>query len=222
MKLSPSLKKILLPAYPCPEFDNACKGKMRWAPKAGHIPRGFSGACGKVSEVELVLVFAEPGNPHPEQRRSRLDGADDYLDSAFEYSIEALRNGKDLFHKNVRKILDACWPSMPFEEQLRKTWLTESVLCSAPKESGPVPRDVYMPCGQRYLLRELARFRDALIVAVGTKARDRLQALGVKNVMPVGAASPPGCNKPEARESWEQIRSELSRRRRVRAKSVQS
>ena len=51
-KLSPSLEKILAPAYkPCVEFcpGRACHGEMRWEPSAGHVPRGFLGACGEPS-----------------------------------------------------------------------------------------------------------------------------------------------------------------------------
>jgi hypothetical protein len=63
VKLSPELEKVLLPAYaPYPEFNRACS-EMRWYPSAGHVPRGFLGATRKLSEVELVLVSAEPGDP---------------------------------------------------------------------------------------------------------------------------------------------------------------
>src|SRR5437763_10943031 len=75
MKIPTPLANILLPAYgPCPEFATACK-EMRWNPDAGHVPRGFLGACGELSEVELLLVFAEPGDPHVGERHSGLTSA---------------------------------------------------------------------------------------------------------------------------------------------------
>jgi hypothetical protein len=50
MMLYPSLERILTSAYnPCQEFSRDCK-EMRWDPEAGHVPRGFLGACGE-SEV---------------------------------------------------------------------------------------------------------------------------------------------------------------------------
>jgi hypothetical protein len=205
MKLSPSVTKILSPAYgPCPEFAQACS-EMRWDPNAGHTPRGFIGACGDLSEVELILVVAEPGDPHDEEQHSGLE-------SAYEYSIMAFRTRKDRFHSNVMKILDMCWPDISFEQQMRKVWLTESVLCSARKEGGHVSSSSSKACGQRYLLSQLALFPGALVVALGSKARDRLRGLGFTDFISAYAAAPPGCNMPGALESWKQVPIEIGRR----------
>jgi hypothetical protein len=83
MKLHPSLSEILLPAYaPCADFSNACN-EMRWIPEAGHVPRGFLGACGDLSDVELILVFAEPGDPHFGETHTGLASAYDHAMMAF-------------------------------------------------------------------------------------------------------------------------------------------
>ena len=202
-----SLEDVLIPAYePCHEFNQNCQEMMRWDPKAGHIPRGFAGACGDLSEVELVLVFAEPGNPHIGERHCGLL-------SAYYYAMLVLATGKDQFHRNVRKILDSSWPGMSFQEQMRKVWLTNSVLCSAPVEGGHVPRNVALACGHRYLLAQLNLLPNALVVALGQKAQDRLRTLGVTGHLSVFAAAPPGCNKPGAVESWDKIPIELRQRR---------
>jgi hypothetical protein len=133
--------------------------------------------------VELILVFAEPGDPHDGEHHSGLE-------SAYDYATAAFRTGKDLFHRNVQKILDMCWPDIPFDQQMRKVWLTESVMCSARKESGPVSRSASKACGQRYLLAQLACFPRALVVALGSKARDRLLALRVSDFIRAYAAAP--------------------------------
>ena len=179
---------------------------MRWNPEAGHVPRGFLGACGDPSEVELVLVFAEPGDPHVGEHHSGLD-------SAYSHATMAFRTGKDLFHRNVRKIIDSCWPNIPFEQQMRKVWLTESVLCSARTEGGHVSKSVSTACGRRYLLAQLALFPQAVVVALGDKAQKRLRDLGVSHFISVRAVAPPGCNRKEAPEFWKQIPIELERRR---------
>lgn len=217
-----ALVRILLPAYgPCPEFRRACAGEMRWKPKAGHVPRGFFGATGEMSEVELVLVFSEPGDPHPGERHSGPERADK-LESAYKYATKVCREQRDLFHRNIRKVLDLCWPGVPFAEQTRKVWLTESVLCSARKERGPVRRPCEDACGQRYLKPQLERFLelfpDVLIVGLGVKAEKRLGRIGVKRMLPkpVRAVAPPGCNRRDAQKSWKQIAVELKRRRRGR------
>jgi hypothetical protein len=146
MPLPAALRSVMAPAFePCACFQNVCSG-MRWAPELGHVPRGFYGAFGSPSEVELVLVFAEPGDPH--------DGeSHDGCDSAYDYTGTVFLNGKDQFHRNVRLILESCWPGTSFEEQMRKTWLTDSVLCSAVKEGVPVASRVTDACGTRYLKR---------------------------------------------------------------------
>ena len=179
---------------------------MRWAPEQGHVPRGFHGAYGGQNEVELVLVFAEPGDPHAGEAHSGLD-------SAFKYAGFAFKSGKDHFHRNVRLILDMCWPGEPLETQLRRTWLTESVLCSAEQEGGTVPRISTLACGEIYLKKQLALFPTALVVALGKKAQARLRGIGVRDFLPAFAAAPPGCNFKGATESWSKIAQVVSSRR---------
>ena len=182
---------------------------MRWNPDIGHVPRGFFGACGDLAEVELVLVVAEPGDPHPGESHSGLD-------SAYDYAGMVLRAERDPFHRNQRKIFEMCWANSTFEQQMRKVWLTESVLCSAIEEGAGVPRPVSRACGNHYLLAQLQLFPNALVVACGNKARDRLNDLGVSDFMPVWAVAPPGSNNRAAYESWKEIPVELARRNRGR------
>src|SRR5208337_676027 len=142
------LLKVLRPAYgPCPHFFGLCK-KMRWEPANGHVPRGFSGALGNIRDVKLVLVFAEPGDPLPGESHKGIE-------SAMECSLTYLRTGATPFHKNLLRILDFCFPGQSVDEQLRRTWCTNSVLCSAEQESGPVPAAVEDVCMRTYLRAQL-------------------------------------------------------------------
>src|SRR5688572_9749163 len=132
MTLNPTLATLFAPAYaPCIEFQSACKD-MRWQPDVGHDPRGFAGAAGSLDEVELVLVVAEPGDPQHEEQHEGLQ-------TTYAYTTACFASGKDLFHRNARKILRMCWPELPFERQMQKVWITESILCSATVECGGVP-----------------------------------------------------------------------------------
>jgi hypothetical protein len=90
---------------------------------AGHVPRGFYGALDTISEVKLVLVTAEPGDPYPGQNYEADGTADSRLDSLCRSTWEFFAHGKDLFHRNLRRILDLCWPGLSFREQMCKTWM---------------------------------------------------------------------------------------------------
>jgi hypothetical protein len=207
--LNSRLAEILLSAYrPCPAFGGACT-EMRWAPENGHIPRGFCGATGSLEQVVLVLVCAEPGDPHPTECHLRKS-PEDLLRSAYDYAYECFRIRKDPFHSKIRLILDLCWPRLPFEAQLERVWMVDSVLCSARVESGPVTTAAARECRGRYLERQLALMPHALVVALGGKAYARTK--GVQGVLRAFAAAPPGCNYRGARESWERI-AELVRAR---------
>lgn len=186
----------LLPAYPCHNFKGPCLS-MVWAPQSGHVPRGFLGATSRVEDVELVLVFAEPGDPHDGETHSGLE-------SAVAHTYSCMRSGQDQFHRNVRQILDMCFPDLTFDQQLEKAWLTESVLCSARKECGSVPSSAWRACSLDYLKPQLSRFSGAVVAALGAKASARLDAIGIPHIK-AKAAAPPGCNQRDAFESWKAI-----------------
>jgi hypothetical protein len=209
MALDSTLTQILSSAYRCPAFDAECSGEMRWQPDKGHVPRGFAGAIGTASEVELVLLFSEPGEPKPE----RDNFAGEHMRLVYEDANNSFRTGRDLFHRNVRRILNLCWPFLSFDDQMRRTWLTESVLCSARKTTGPVSKNASLACGNRYLRPQLAVFRNALLVALGVKAAHRLRQLEVHDFIEAFAVGPPGCNQSGALPSWVRIADEIKRRR---------
>lgn len=198
--LNTALVDILLRAYePCPGFATSCTS-MTWSPALGHIPRGFCGATGELGEVALVLVVAEPGNPY--DGVSYPSDPREALHATYEHSYECHRDGRDQFHRNIRGILNQCWPSLSFEDHMRRTWITESVLCSAAKEGDAVPMRVERACRAQFLEKQLALFPEATIASLGAKARKRLAGLGV---IAAGSVAPPGCNRREARESWQMI-----------------
>ncbi len=198
VRLNRALEQVLAPAYrPCSGFASPCK-EMRWNPNAGHIPRGFAGATGTTEAIELVLVFAEPGDPQPGETHTGLQ-------SAYDYALTAFETGMTLFHRNVRYILDACWPGLSFKQQMKRAWLTESVLCSAVREGGTVRAATARECGRRYLTAQLNLLPNAIVAALGGKAASRLRTAGMTGFLEAAAVAPPGCNFAGARESWEAV-----------------
>jgi hypothetical protein len=212
VELAPELVEILSPAYgPCPRFADTC-AKMVWNPKLGFVPRGFFGASGNLSEVELVLVSGEPGDPWEEERDSSMERAYEITARVIS-NAPSMKGRQFIYHRNIRRILDMCWEGLPFEEQLRKVWITDSVLCSALKEGGNVASNVSRTCGREYLLPQLKLFPKAVVAALGSKAKNRLLALGITDFVPARAAAPRGCNYPDAKQTWRNIALALQERR---------
>jgi hypothetical protein len=178
-----------------------CGTTMTWDPSEGHVPRAFRGAIGESAEVKLVLVCAEPGNPFLSESYP-LDATPlEHLQNVYAFVWHALEFPSDQFARNIRSILELAWPGMSFREQMRRTWLTNSVLCSAAYEGAAISSAVEKECGIRYLLPQLSVLRNARVVALGRKAQNRLKRLGIR-FEPAFAAAPPGSNFPGAVESW--------------------
>ena len=175
---------------------------MRYDPAKSLYPRGYAGATGTLAEVSLVLCIAEPGEPKPGANPQRdLEPSELPADIATRVA-RAFREGRSPFHKNVVFLLDCCWPNMPFDEQLRRTWITEGVLCSAGKTTGPVPAQVERECASRYLKAQLALLPDAFVIALGAKAKRRLKLAGRPPDACVVAAGRPAGNWATAKPSW--------------------
>ena len=202
--LPSKLAALLRTAYaPCPAFTSAC-GSMRWDPTHGHVPRGFCGAAGELHEVELVLVGAEPGDPYTWEDYGSGDPTSQ-LETAYRNAYECFRSGPDRYHQNMRRLMGLCWPADSFDTHMRRVWITDSVLCSARVEGGPVSSMVAVECRARYLEAQLGLFPKAIVAALGGKAWKRLQ--GYPNVMKAYSVAPPGCDmhRGKAVQSWEAI-----------------
>ena len=210
------LVDLLRPAYgPCPEFEGGCRGVARWAPEQGHVPRGYVGAGGTLGEVEVVLLLAEPGDP--------LDGdafppgldARDFIGDASANTRQNYERRATRFHANMRRILDLLFPGASLTEQLRKVWIGETYLCSAPVETGRVPAASERACAGRFLSRQLRLLSGRPVVALGGKAQARVRRLvrevpGLEGrLLDAWAAAPPGADSGKARQSWERAAAQL-------------
>jgi hypothetical protein len=195
-----TILNVLQPAFePCPGFNDTCS-EMKWNPAQGHVPRGFAGALGSIKEVSLVLVTAEPGDPYETEVYPSAP-SDKVLEASCIAALNILERAKDLYHRNLHYLLDGCFPGLDIHEQLRRTWITDTVLCSAPKEGGKVSKSVSDECRLRYLENQLRCFHDPFVIALGKKAEHRLK--GWPGVVAAFSVAPPGCNRKEARPSWD-------------------
>ena len=168
------LVKILRPAYRCSSFDGACKGTATWRPKCGYVPRGFIGASRGLDEVKVVILLSEPGSPYPTESYK----GPKKLKQTCEHTIEALEGGRDRFHRKLKCLLNLLFPGLPLNRQLRKVWITQTYLCSAPTESGRVPKASENECARRYLSKQLKLLRGKPVIALG-KGKAHRRALSV-------------------------------------------
>lgn len=209
-QLSELLRAAYLPCDNFPALGGICR-EAHWAPESGHIPRGFLGATGALEDVELVMVFAEPGHPHPGEVYDSKDSPDTLLEGGMRHAYESFAKGTDLFHRNVRWFMDQLYPNLTFDEQLRHVWLTEGRLCSIDNEIGSL-RDYR--CAERYLRAELELLPNATVVAFGGKARDYVRRLKIEpEHLEAYALAPPGANHKPARPSWEKAIEHIKSRR---------
>lgn len=203
--MNPDLEETLnalLPGCHCPHAAGACAGLVRLDPMHGHAPRGYAGATGNLDEVRAIFVFAEPGNPYPEESYQNVS-------EAWEFATGCFLNGPDQFHVNVRWILEQAWPDLTPEQRLRRVYLTDSVLCSAAIEGGVVRAGVERTCVEHLFRAQRNLFPKAIVVAFGNKAQHRLERLGV-DFVPAWAVAPPGSNRREAQASRQEIAQMLS------------
>ena len=200
---------LLEPAYrPCPSFVGKCRCAATWRPLSGHIPRGYLGATASISRVEVVLLTAEPGDPHPRSTFKAKCNPHELVADAVRDTHRCFHERTDEFHRNVRCILDLVLPGLAFEDQLAKAWITNTYLCSAAWETASVPARAEKACVDRYLRAQLQLFSSCPIIALGKKAERRAMRLRREipdledRVILAHAASPPGSRFPQALPSW--------------------
>jgi len=202
MLLPQSLAAVLNPAYnPCAHFTGACKG-LTWNPERGFVPRGYFGAPRLISDIELVIVLAEPSNPVPGENHSWIAGCADVASAMAERMTQSILSRNSAFSRNLTFILECCWTPLDLEAAIQRTWITESVLCSAEYPCAPVLSAA--TCTSNYLIQQLHLFPAAFLVALGRKAQGRLRSLGYDAAYAPSPAKPSG-NWHSSKHAWEQL-----------------
>ena len=216
MNLSPfpKLMSLMLEAYPCSHFcpqgkdsinmaskvsSNTCPEAI-WHPQNGNIPRGFLGATGKAEEVEVIMLFAEPGEPHGNESYGPNLDPKSLMESCINHTYTSMNNGTDQFHRNVKWFLNELFPGRSLVEQLRHVWLTEGRLCSIAEEIGKAPNRI---CANHFLKRQIELMPNATVIPFGKKARDALKSIKFQYIEGIYALARPGANHKPAKPSWE-------------------
>jgi hypothetical protein len=193
--------RLLELAYPCAGFTDSCS-ELTWAPARGHVPRGYGGATGTPGDVRLVLVMSQPDPPPSDQTFDADMAPQDLINAICRSTYLGLAAERNQFYRNTRFLLSCCFPGVSLQEQLRLTWITQSVLCSA-NDGDEIPASASLECRNRFLARQLELFASATVVALGHSAAKRLA--GHPNLLQATYPGPPACNHRSARESWNRI-----------------
>lgn len=205
------LLAVMLDAYqPCRNFGKCLEA--RWNPERGQLPRGPLGATGELDDVEVVMVFSEPGRPLDGERHDADSGPEGLLRSAMQHTYNCYNAQIDLFHRNVRWFMSEILPDLTFDQQLRHVWLTEGRLCSIENEIGSTTDST---CATAYLARQIEALPEATVVAFGRKAQRYLRGIRVPFISAF-ALSPPGANYRPALPSWRAAIEEIEAIRRGR------
>jgi hypothetical protein len=211
--ISLELREIFEPAYdPCIHFRGVCSSVCVWQPEGGYVPRGFGGAAWP-DRVSLVIVTAEPGNPGYDEKY--YGSADNILSEVLgnrrkHLTEGVIRRGADPYNPSLRKILQLCWPKLSIEQSLERTWITNSVKCSAQVSGGEVPRVIERTCINEYLRKELALFSNAFVLALGkNKVVRRLERSGIS--FDAGAQHPSARKVTNPEETWKSAAEEFRR-----------
>lgn len=180
-----ALFEILKPLYsPCVHFKNACAGHCQWSLDIGMVPSGFGGATGELSEVKLIVITAEPGAPIVNHGYSGTP--QEMVENSMKIFERSLRVGgvdrasgfNGRFHRNFRRILEYCWPEEGIDAILRKTWVTNTVLCPLPPFANSHPKQVKTTCGNSYLKQQIELFPSAFILVLGRETKARMEMNG--------------------------------------------
>ena len=186
MITSGPLFNLLLEAYgPCNHFTGDCSNACSWEPEHGLVPCGFGGAIGSIAEVKLVIVNAEPGDPPDDAKY--FGSPIDMLKNSMRLFMEAMERGglnrtgrPTQFHRNIRYILDCFFPGQNLSDQLKQTWVTNTVLCAAKNSGSTHFKQIEAACAKTYLVPQILIFEHAFILALGDKAKARLSTAGLR------------------------------------------
>lgn len=114
-----------------------------------------------------------------------------------------LRLREHYWRANLLELGRNIWPADTANAMMGQMGRTCSFWMSLPRgaQTATVPNQVVRYFLARYLTRFIKLFPDAVVIAAGAKAKQRLKSIGVE-FEHCWAFTRPACNHPKARESW--------------------
>ena len=193
------------------EFKRLCiQAGLPWNPEAGYEPRWYNGPAPE--QVRVLFLMAEPGAI----TRTEIPGPS--INNTPWIGDKDLKLQENYWLCNLRLLCESFWHE-PDTIAMMDHYLggTCSFWMSMPSgdQVKAIPKPVVSYFLDTYLRRLLSLFPNAVILAAGGKAQQRLSWINIKPI-PCSAFTRPEANKERARKSWrvagEQIAAILSAR----------
>jgi hypothetical protein len=207
------LRTMLVNMQTCSNFKDC---GADYAPKKGHVPRGFSGATCNPDEVYLVIVSAQPSKPFTKDKKPFLEeiySGDPVRDVDVVLGAEYLRSSATDYHANIRTFMNDVFQNVSshFDRQLKHVWVTQSRHCSivekpGGKKSGNIGKPVRLICSRTHLVEQVKLFPNAIVLLAGSKAREAREEIA-RLRRPISSCfsfAPLNSQKVEAKESHQQ------------------
>jgi hypothetical protein len=165
------LRTMLVNMQTCSNFKDC---GADYAPKKGHVPRGFSGATCNPDEVYLVIVSAQPSKPFTKDKKPFLEeiySGDPVRDVDVVLGAEYLSSSATDYHANIRTFLDDVFPQFcgDFDRQLKHVWVTQNRHCSISYGFGKIDTSVRLICSRKHLVEQVRLFPNAIVLLAGKK-----------------------------------------------------
>lgn len=181
------------------KFKHLClDNRLPWDPENGYEPRWYNGPAPE--QVKVLVLMAEPG------AITKTEQPGPAIDHAPWIGTKELKLQQYYWLANLLYVCEFIWPQ-PDTEAMMDQYLAGSCTfwMSLPvqEQTKPIPKVVLSYFLDTYLKRFLKLFPNAVILAAGGKAQDRLHRIEA-DFIPCSAFTRPESNKEHARESWQQ------------------
>ena len=184
-------------------FEFLCrKHGLPWNAGSGYEPRWYNGP--PPAEARVLVLMAEPGAPSRAVHLSRTVAYSDWLAG---YDLQLPDH---YWRANLLQLCRYIWPSDTEAKMVKHLAGSCTFWMSLPEggQTKPVPGALINYFSEHYLRRFLALFTNAVVLAAGKKAHERLTKLGIPHES-CWAFTRPGCNQKMARDSWREAGSAI-------------
>lgn len=192
------VQKLQLAMLADVDFKELCEEYgLPWDPQTGYEPRWYNGP--DPEQVKVLVVMAEPAPITPSEASSLLPAVnhDDWF-TGYDLNLQ-----EHYWRGNLELFCNGIWPNDTRDHMRKYLAGTCAFWMSLPHGSATkdIPARLLRFFEQIYLRPLMAHFDQAVVVAAGRKASDRLKRIGVDHIH-CSAFTLPESNKPRAKKSW--------------------